>query len=271
MAFPVDHGTIDFKMHRSDTASEFIRCRPNVDKRLIVNHAFDEWKLKAPGVLMRVTGSSTVDPMESSPIEWQEKFDEAITGVLQAASTASGWLFSTGLDFGMGNALGMAVGRARQNCDCPLIGFAEWLAVQGLDQLQKDGKGRPAEPGAKRPYTDCAPDEDMSTVSLQAYHTHFVLVGGPKSEMSEEEWKATERRTSTVALQDDDVIADKENDLLEARKRSYKFAHAFEKEVNLAVQEQGESSVPRVLVVIAGDATTITSTFAPFTIIAIVL
>ena len=171
MTFPVDFGTIAFKMHRSDINAEFIRCRPNAEKARIVEHAFNVWKLPTPGVLMRVTGSLTSEDTMTNSVDWQEKFDESLQGVLHAASTASAWLFSTGLDFGMAHALGKAIGRARHQCDCPLIGFAQWHSVQGLDQLQADAKGKPATPGAKRAYTDCAPNEDMSTVSLQAHHT----------------------------------------------------------------------------------------------------
>lgn len=250
MAFPVDYGSIVFKMHRSDTNSEFIRCRPNANKRLIVNHAFKSWNLPTPGVLMRVTGSTTADDSNTSSSDWQDKFDEALQGVLQAANTASAWLFSTGLDFGISSALGTALGRSRHHCDCPMIGFAQWQTVQGLDQLQKDAKGRPAGPGAKRAYTDCAPDADMSTVSLQAHHTHFVLVGMPKSEMSAEEVKALEDQAN---LKNEAKAAA----LLAGRKRSYTYAHEFEYEVNKAVMEEGHALVPRVLVVICGDKTTL--------------
>ena len=71
-------------------------------------------------------------------------------GVLDAASTAGAWLFSTGLDFGMASAAGTSLGRLRHHCDCPLVGFTDWGVVQGSEQLLRDPSGGPAGHGAKR-------------------------------------------------------------------------------------------------------------------------
>ena len=55
--FPLDHGSIFFKMHRADADAEFVRCRLGVDKSKLVKHALDVWQLPEPGVLLRVCGS----------------------------------------------------------------------------------------------------------------------------------------------------------------------------------------------------------------------
>ena len=56
--FPLDHGSIFFKMHRADADAEFIRCRMGVDKDKLVNHALKTWGLEEPGVLLRVCGTT---------------------------------------------------------------------------------------------------------------------------------------------------------------------------------------------------------------------
>ena len=57
-SFPLDYGSIYFKMHRADADAEFIRCRVGVDKHKIVKHALDVWQLETPGVLLRVCGTT---------------------------------------------------------------------------------------------------------------------------------------------------------------------------------------------------------------------
>ena len=43
--FPVDQGTIHFAMHKTAFSPEFVRVRPNVDKRKIACHAVEQWNI----------------------------------------------------------------------------------------------------------------------------------------------------------------------------------------------------------------------------------
>ena len=213
--FPLDHGSIFFKMHRADEDAEFIRCRSKVDKKKLVNHAVEVWQLpETPGVMLRICGTT---PNISRSNESAGDFVTTMEGVLKAANTANAWMFSTGLDFGMAAAVGLTLGRSRHNCACPLIGFTEWDVVQGKEQIKKGVGNKPAEKGSKRIYTDCKPDSDMSTCSLQANHTHYVLVGGS----GDEDYSAPDPSKS------------KAERLLEARKRSFTFAHDFDRTASL--------------------------------------
>ena len=87
--------------------------------------------------------------------------------------------------------------------------------MQGAEQIITGPNGSPGLPGSKRVYTDVEPDADMSTVSLQANHSHFVLVGGEGDEGFVKPDPKKARKTL----------------LLEARQRSFNFAHHFEEAV----------------------------------------
>ena len=239
--FPLDRGSIYFRMHRADADAEFLRCRVNVDKKKLVNYASDGWQLDDPGVLIRICG--TTPGMSSGVLDDHADFTSSLQGVLKAASTASAWLTSTGLNFGMGEAVGTALGRSRHHCGCPLIGFAEWGVVQGAEQIITGPNGSPGLPGSKRVYTDVEPDADMSTVSLQANHSHFVLVGGEGDEGFVKPDPKKARKTL----------------LLEARQRSFNFAHHFEEAVAMydAEGEERDERIPRILTVLCGDETTL--------------
>ena len=230
--FPLDHGSIFFKMHRADEDAEFIRCRSKVDKKKLVNHALTTWNLpSSPGVMLRICGT-LVSSARSRSSEANDDFVTTLEGVLKAADTAGAWMFSTGLDFGMAAAVGMTLGRSRHNCACPLIGFTEWDVVQGKDQIQRGIGGKPPEKGSKRIYTDCQPNDDMSTCSLQANHTHYVLVGGK----GDEDYSAPDPNKS------------KAQQLLEARKRSFTFAHDFDRTMSLSDgvnNRKGDERIPR--------------------------
>ena len=144
--FPVDAGTINFAVHRNPNNPEFIKCRPWADKELIVEHSWKQWGLDpTPGVLTRVTGS-----VAGLNGEEAERVEGIVEGLIKASHTASGWLFSTGLDFGVSNLVGGIVARNRHVCSSPLIGVAAWRTVQNREQLEVDTKGKPAAKGAKR-------------------------------------------------------------------------------------------------------------------------
>lgn len=245
MAFPLDYGSISFRMHRTDADAEFIRCRQTADKNLIVQHVLNVWKLNEPGMLMRVVGTPPDEDIAS--VEDQAEFLGALEGVLRAAATTKAWLFCTGLSFGMASALGTTLGRSRHNCDCPLIGFAQWGSVQKPEQLEVSRMtGEKAVHGDVREYKDFAPDDDMTTISLQANHSHFVLVNPLTPE--EIAAGATERKLSTP---DGKPM----NKLLEARKKSYAYAHEFE--AAASVYKSADEPVPRIMCVMCGDETTL--------------
>ena len=240
--FPLDHGSIFFKMHRADADAEFIRCRIGVDKKKLVKHALQTWQLEEPGVLMRICG--TTPSSNAGMLSQHGDFLAALQGVLKASTTARAWLFSTALNFGMGAAVGTTLGRGRHHCDSPLIGFADWTVIQGAEQIiQPDKDGLPPSKGTKRVYTDCEPDANMSTVSLQANHSHLVLMGGE----GDEDFVPPDKSLPAKTL------------LLQARTRSFNFAHMFEETAAThdADMNPRDARVPRILVVLSGDETTL--------------
>ena len=161
--FPVDYGAINFTMHQTPSNPEFVKCRPWADKTKLVEYAWNEWGLeKTPGALIRITGS-----LEGS----QEHYEDVVEGIITAVNICEGWLFSTGLNFGIANLVGTILARNRHICNCPLIGVAAWRTVQAREQLLVDAKGRPAAKGAKRNYADGEPSPDMDKISLQPNHT----------------------------------------------------------------------------------------------------
>ena len=146
--FPLDYGSIYFKMHRADEDAEFIRCRSKVDKKKLVNHALTSWNLpEDPGLMLRICGTT---PPPSRGGDSSADFLTTLEGVLKAADTAGAWMFSTGLDFGMAAAVGLTLGRSSHHCSCPLIGFTEWDVVQGKEQLLKGMGDKLPEKGSKR-------------------------------------------------------------------------------------------------------------------------
>jgi hypothetical protein len=231
--FPVDWGAIDFSQHKGPFKAEFIQVRPWVDKKLIIRHMDDQWQLGlSPGALFRITGN--VDNLENG-----EKLESILSGVALASEYSKAWLFSTGLDFGVASSIGHMLARCRHKCAAPLIGVASWNSVQGRDQILVDTHGEAALRGSKRIYNDMSPDENMSTVQLQPEHSHFILVGTRDDKDEGSNGVSAEER------------------LLQARKKSFTFAHQLEETI---VAEQIVNDVhasPRVLLVLAGDKTTL--------------
>lgn len=237
--FPVDHGTINFIVHRIPSNPEFVKCRPTANKQLLVHHAWEKWGLEPyPGVLARVIGS-----IDGVADDKRGTLEDVVEGLIKAAHIAKGWLFSTGLDFGMAHMVGGLVARNRHVCESPLIGVAAWRTVQNKEQLEKNTKGLSARKGDKRVYADAKPSDDMDKISLQPNHTHFMLLG--------------------VAEGEDDPMdpppgMSKEDALLAARKKSFKFAHDFEHEIRVVQAESGLNDLSqRMLFVVHGDETTL--------------
>ena len=174
--FPVDYGTINFTVHRIPSNPEFVKCRPWANKQLLVNHAWETWGLEPyPGVLVRITGS-----LNDVPDEKRKGLEDVMEGVIKAAHVAKGWLFSTGLDFGVSSLVGSTVARNRHACEAPLIGVAAWRTVQGKDQLMFTPKGTLAAKGDKRNYADAEPSADMDKISLQPNYTVLLTPTTPR-------------------------------------------------------------------------------------------
>lgn len=221
------HGSIQFTMHNTD-ASEFLVCDEKTPKEDLARAMKDDWRLEKPGLLVRVTGA-----VDYSNAEVVESLQAVLEGVVYAVSAAHGYLFSTGLGFGMASLVGSTIARERHRCQAPLIGVASWSSVQGREQLSGVVKG------AKFKYRDTRPDSDNSTISLEPVHTHFVLVKG-----------AGDKSLPTDSP---------DEKLFKARVHSFTFAHALEQ----AVAEGSGSTAgnaeltPRLLVVLNGDSTTL--------------
>ena len=232
----MDSGRIDFKLHAVGSNAEFVKVALDETKdsqselqQGLARHASRGWGLDEPSLLLRVAGSLVTDETQ--------KQQEVVRGVVQAASRANAWIFCGGLDFGIPNLVGTILQQRRHECESPLIGAVSWSAIANREQLLYDSRGnQDPEPGSKRFYTDGAPDEDTGTVSLQPNHSHFVIVDSTVSITPAEQARRDELSTK--------------DRLLEARKRSFTFAHGFEE----AVAEVRKA--PHVLVVVGGDETT---------------
>ena len=231
-----DFGTVQFTTHNTTHNAELIITNEATPKITVASAICEAWDLDRPGLLLRVTGSvdysSDLSAMES-----------VLEGVVYAVSSANGFIFSTGLDFGMASLIGSTIDRERHRCQAPLIGVASWSSVQGRDQLLPS-KG--AAKGSKRKYADTQPDDNLSTVSLQSVHTHFILVEG------------------AGALIDPSDSAS--NRLIKARVHSFTYAHALEQavaehktgDVSLKTAERREGRyTPRLPMVLNGDKTTL--------------
>jgi hypothetical protein len=226
----LDHGSIDFKLHNTGSAAEFIKIAPSMSKDDIVKYALDGWDLNAdPTMLLRISGSEPDRMTEAK---------EVIEGAIMASHTTNAWIFCAGLDFGLPSIVGQVMQLRRHACEAPLIGVVSFQSVQKNEQLGMNAKGTaPATPGAKRSYTDGKPDPDMSTVSLQPNHTHFVIC-------NDESRLSGERQSQGI---------DAKAALLEGRKNSFTYAHDIE---NAMSTHEGRQ-VPRVLLVVCGDLTTL--------------
>lgn len=126
------------------------------------------------------------------------------------------------------------IGAERHRCQAPLIGVSSWSSVQGRGQIHSPAAAQLK--GGKRKYRDAQPDADMSTVSLQPVHTHFVLVDFGEAAQAGVQGLSTEAK------------------LIAARTRAFNYAHDLEEAV--ATLSRG-GHTPRVLVVLNGDATTL--------------
>ena len=228
----IDNGKLEFTMHATAQPAEFLVCSVDAPKATVARAMAQNWELGAPGMLLRVTGAIEIDQIEA--------IDHVLEGVARGVSAARGIIFSTGLGFGVAASMGQVIGRERHHCQAPLSGVTSWVSVQGREQLLN------GEVGSKRKYTDVEPDSDMSTVSLEFFHSHFVIV------------KADE-----VALAKTDGMSHAEK-LLAARRRSFTFAHALEHELgkHMADRRADSTAIPRILMVINGDATTLSEVVA---------
>ena len=224
----IDYGTIDFPMHHTDIASEFVKVNAAVNKSTIVEHALSSWDLNAKATLvLRVCGT-----VEEAP---RAHPHELLQGVIQAATTSSAWMFCAGLDFGIANLLGQTLGQRRHSCPSPLIGVVYFPSIQSCHQIGLNKKGRKALPGQRRVFCDSAPDQNLSTVSLQPNHTHFVVVDGDESEFARL------------------PAADK---LIASRTKGFTFAHQLERDATAHL------SASRLLLVMGGDQTTLSEVLA---------
>ena len=219
----IDYGSINFTLHNTTENAEFVLTTPVTELKDVARHMIDEWGLERPGILLRVTGSLQVDEIE--------EMEDVLEGIVHSASEANGFIFTGGLDFGIASLIGQIISRERHRCQAPLIGVSSWSAVQGRDQIFS--RTSTFAKGGKRKYQDAQPDADMSTVSLQPVHTHFVLV-----DFSEGSQPASNLST--------------EAKLLAARTRAFNYAHDLEEA--LATLSHG-GHTPRVLVVLNGDET----------------
>ena len=166
----LDFGSIDFKLHNTGTAAEFIKVNKTaMPMENIVVHALNKWDLNDdPSLLLRICGSVNDDKLAT--------MKDVIEGAIDAASVTSAWIFCGGLDFGVPNLVGNILNQRRHACEAPLIGVVALPSVQAAEQLELNTKGKIAQKGDKRSYKDGEPDAEMTTVSLQPNHTHFVII-----------------------------------------------------------------------------------------------
>jgi hypothetical protein len=221
----INYGTINFTLHNTTENAEFVLVEQDTRLHDVASHMIEEWGLEKPGIILRVTG--TLDAREA------EDMEDVLEGVVHSASEANGFIFSAGLDFGISSLIGNIIAAERHRCQAPLIGVSSWVSVQGRDQLH-NSKAAPAK-GGKRKYEDGKPDADMSTISLQPVHTHFVLVDFGEAAQK-------------------DASLSTEAKLLNANTRAFNYAHDLEEAI--ATLSSG-GHTPRVLVVLNGDATTL--------------
>lgn len=217
----LDYGTIDFKLHNTGSAAEFIKVTPRIDQQEIVEIALNSWELEPePTMLLRICGSDTDRMVEAK---------EVIEGAIMAASATNAWIFCAGLDFGLPSIVGQVLQQRRHACEAPLIGVVSFASIQKREQLNLNAKGTDvATQGSKRSYTDGEPDPDMSTVSLQPNHTHFVIC---------DQGEGAEVKASRSNVE-------RAQALLDARKRSFTFAHEIERAVS---EYEGRCVPPRAL------------------------
>ena len=54
----LDYGSIDFKLHNTGSAAEFIKVSPSMSETDIVKYALENWELNSePTMLLRICGS----------------------------------------------------------------------------------------------------------------------------------------------------------------------------------------------------------------------
>ncbi len=236
-------GAIDFCKHKQTGEDpKFVKVQAKVDKEQLWKFVADSWGLHRPGVIVRVAGTVPRNGHKRASLladtelveEGEEPARRSVAeGVIRATSKASGIIFSTGLDMEVSMLMGNTLGQLRHRYETQLIGVSSWSSVQGRRQLTKDVNAV----GAYE-YIDQAPNDDLSTISLQPAHQGFIFLAGDRAEDDEEYGDAP----------DSPIVSERSVTMLkDARMRAFKFALDFEEAIKV------HAKTPRVLVVIHGD------------------
>ena len=242
-----DHGPITFKgISVMRAKSDFLRVRLNEDSALggeVARFALDEWRMKAPGMLLRVTGSMPERGMMDTDLS--DIVDEIMEDLFRAAGASNAWIITQGLDYGIAKVVGQALSRLTGSAQAPLIGVADWETVDQSYQLlanHKDAQKSVSSPGAKRVYCGVDPDHTPATEPLEPHHRAYFLVGGTTF--------ANELKTNKPTAGSGSANLNE----------WWRSASKVEAELASIMQSDclgNESRVPRVVLVLGGDAATL--------------
>ena len=104
----IDYGSINFTMHNTTQAAEYLLVQQPVPLSRIVDHMTDYWEIRSPGMLLRVVGAVEAGQLES--------VQGVLEGIVYGVSKANGCIFSNGLDFGLAAVVGNTISAARHRC-----------------------------------------------------------------------------------------------------------------------------------------------------------
>ena len=242
-----DHGPITFKgISVMRSKADFLRVRLNNDSALggeVARFALDEWRMKAPGMLLRVTGSMPDRALMDADLS--DFVDDIMEDLFRAAGASKAWVITQGLDYGIAKVVGQALSRLTGSAQAPLIGISDWDAVDQSYQLlanHKDARKPVAAPGAKRVYCGVDPDDTPTSEPLEPHHRAYFLVGGDRFADEVQRHKTASGRTSSTLHE------------------WWRSASKVESELASIMQSDclgNDSRVPRVVLVLGGDASTL--------------
>jgi hypothetical protein len=203
------------------------------------------WNLPVPKLIISVVGSTMQLVL---PARIKKAFKR---GLVKAAMATDAWIITSGINSGVSRCVGEAVGEQfhnETNNSLILLSIAHWGDIAYRDQLivrrgEEDDESLNGDEVFYEPYDSPAYAKyDL----LEPNHNHFVLVDDGCVNRSYVEIEFRTRLESELKAGFNDILLSKPNDL----------SHDHMKKINL-LEEKKSESIPMVLIVVQGGASTL--------------
>jgi len=162
--------TQDLERQKQQQPARFACMSSDTDPELVRQLLLHSWELKAPSVIISVTGSAADFALDSG-------LEQIVTqGIARAASATDAWTFTGGTDTGVMKLVAGALAKA--NVVTPIVGVAPFQQItdkQRFFDAERDRDRGASGQERKVHYVKRAQNSSASS-ALDSQHTHFLLV-----------------------------------------------------------------------------------------------